>query len=264
VTSKDVLAKLKDLGEFVKSASSTVEAPVARRLRDSFPKADGPSRPNRAGGNNRDAAPRPASPAPAAATAAPSTAAPTPVAPARPVTPVPAVAPELPQTPAAPAARPAQSPAPSSRPGPRPGAPGPARPARTPEPAPAAASRRAAGAGSSSRSGRLLSSSRPVRHSSLPRHSTAVRSCRPSGSLPSPAREPSVSATTRSVSAVAATAANSLPRRGRRVPVATVRPDPAVTGQDPVARVATVRRPTARTAVRARRPATCRRGPIPA
>ncbi|MGH3978576.1 MAG: translation initiation factor IF-2 N-terminal domain-containing protein, partial [Pseudonocardiaceae bacterium] len=37
VTSKEVLSKLKDLGEFVKSASSTVEAPVARKLRDSFP-----------------------------------------------------------------------------------------------------------------------------------------------------------------------------------------------------------------------------------
>ena len=34
VTSKIVLAKLSDMGEFVKSASSTVEAPVARRLRD--------------------------------------------------------------------------------------------------------------------------------------------------------------------------------------------------------------------------------------
>jgi translation initiation factor IF-2 len=41
VTSKEVLAKLKDLGEFVKSASSTVEAPVARRLRDAYPKSDG-------------------------------------------------------------------------------------------------------------------------------------------------------------------------------------------------------------------------------
>ncbi|MFC4856341.1 translation initiation factor IF-2 [Actinophytocola glycyrrhizae] len=41
VTSKDVLAKLKELGEFVKSASSTVEAPVARRLRDAYPKAGG-------------------------------------------------------------------------------------------------------------------------------------------------------------------------------------------------------------------------------
>src|SRR3954463_920561 len=36
VDSKTVLAKLKEQGEFVKSASSTVEAPVARRLRESF------------------------------------------------------------------------------------------------------------------------------------------------------------------------------------------------------------------------------------
>ncbi|MDQ3401987.1 MAG: translation initiation factor IF-2 N-terminal domain-containing protein, partial [Actinomycetota bacterium] len=45
VTSKDVLAKLKDLGEFVKSASSTVEAPVARRLRDAYP-GKGESKPS--------------------------------------------------------------------------------------------------------------------------------------------------------------------------------------------------------------------------
>nr|MCW1960351.1 translation initiation factor IF-2 N-terminal domain-containing protein [Mycobacterium sp.] len=32
VTSKEVLARLSEQGEFVKSASSTVEAPVARRL----------------------------------------------------------------------------------------------------------------------------------------------------------------------------------------------------------------------------------------
>lgn len=36
VTSKEVLARLNEQGEFVKSASSTVEAPVARRLRESF------------------------------------------------------------------------------------------------------------------------------------------------------------------------------------------------------------------------------------
>ncbi|WP_198528547.1 translation initiation factor IF-2 N-terminal domain-containing protein, partial [Mycolicibacterium aurum] len=36
VTSKQVLARLGEQGEFVKSASSTVEAPVARRLRESF------------------------------------------------------------------------------------------------------------------------------------------------------------------------------------------------------------------------------------
>ena len=43
VTSKEVLAKLKEQGEFVKSASSTVEAPVARRLRDAFIARDGKS-----------------------------------------------------------------------------------------------------------------------------------------------------------------------------------------------------------------------------
>ncbi|SEA65692.1 translation initiation factor IF-2 [Bowdeniella nasicola] len=40
VDSKTVLAKLSELGEFVKTASSTVEAPVAKRVRDAFPKKD--------------------------------------------------------------------------------------------------------------------------------------------------------------------------------------------------------------------------------
>jgi len=37
MTSKEVLAKLADLGEYVKSASSTVEAPVIRKLKESLP-----------------------------------------------------------------------------------------------------------------------------------------------------------------------------------------------------------------------------------
>ena len=37
VTSKEVLAKLADLGEYVKSASSTVEAPVIRKLKEAMP-----------------------------------------------------------------------------------------------------------------------------------------------------------------------------------------------------------------------------------
>ena len=37
VPSKDVLAKLTELGEYVKSPSSTVEAPVVRRLHEAFP-----------------------------------------------------------------------------------------------------------------------------------------------------------------------------------------------------------------------------------
>ena len=110
VTSKEVLARLNDQGEFVKSASSTVEAPVARRLRESF----GGSKPaagakgaakvpdksldraldkaiQKVGGNgeatsapakpaDRGAAATPAAPPPAAAAEAPAPAAPAPQA----------------------------------------------------------------------------------------------------------------------------------------------------------------------------------------
>ncbi|WP_132120384.1 translation initiation factor IF-2 [Actinocrispum wychmicini] len=60
VTSKEVLTKLADLGEYVKSASSTVEAPVARRLRDSYPK-QGDARGGKPGGARPG--PRPGPPA---------------------------------------------------------------------------------------------------------------------------------------------------------------------------------------------------------
>ena len=62
VTSKEVLARLGEQGEFVKSASSTVEAPVARRLRESFGGAKAAAAPERP-------APAKASPAPTQATA---------------------------------------------------------------------------------------------------------------------------------------------------------------------------------------------------
>ena len=39
VESKEVLAKLQEMGEFVRSASSTIEPPVARRLIDAMPAA---------------------------------------------------------------------------------------------------------------------------------------------------------------------------------------------------------------------------------
>ena len=45
VDSKTVLATLKEQGEFVKSASSTVEAPVARRLREALGAATGVTTP---------------------------------------------------------------------------------------------------------------------------------------------------------------------------------------------------------------------------
>ncbi|MEU5914382.1 translation initiation factor IF-2 [Micromonospora sp. NPDC047527] len=99
VESKTVLAKLKEMGEFVKSASSTVEAPVARRLRNAFVASTG--------------APAPAAPsAPASAPAStPSpTPSPTPGAPRVSAKPMP------PRRPAAPA------PGPKPK-GPVPGAP---------------------------------------------------------------------------------------------------------------------------------------------
>jgi translation initiation factor IF-2 len=121
VTSKEVLARLSEQGEFVKSASSTVEAPVARRLRESF----GGSKPaqEKTAGNGAAAAkdqgvqaaataPKPAGPKPAPPRA------PEPAAP-------PAPAPEQPQ---------ATAPSPTpTRPGPMPGPrPVPKPAARTP------------------------------------------------------------------------------------------------------------------------------------
>ena len=77
VTSKEVLARLSEQGEFVKSASSTVEAPVARRLRESFGgakpaaekvKADGNGSPAKAAAPKaapeKAPAPKPAAPRP--------------------------------------------------------------------------------------------------------------------------------------------------------------------------------------------------------
>jgi len=124
VTSKEVLARLSDQGEFVKSASSTVEAPVARRLRESFGGAK--PAPEKAAGNGaggakaaiKDAAPAPAKPA-----------APKPVAPSAPTPPAePAPAAEAPELPQAGSTDAPARPGPT--PGPRPAAPKPA--ARTP------------------------------------------------------------------------------------------------------------------------------------
>ena len=76
VTSKEVLARLSEQGEFVKSASSTVEAPVARRLRESFGGAkpaarEGQDRRQRLTGQGRRDKARAAEKAPAAKPAAP-------------------------------------------------------------------------------------------------------------------------------------------------------------------------------------------------
>ncbi|MEV5148950.1 translation initiation factor IF-2 [Streptomyces sp. NPDC052727] len=133
VESKVVMAKLQELGEFVRSASSTIEAPVVRKLTDAF----------QGGGNGksagkpapRKASPRPAAPSPAQA-ARPAAPAPRPAAPKPPTAP----AAEQPAAPSAPSA-PAQAPAPGPRPvpGPKPAPrPAPAAPEFTAPPAPAA------------------------------------------------------------------------------------------------------------------------------
>ncbi|MEV4707614.1 translation initiation factor IF-2 [Actinoplanes sp. NPDC049316] len=113
VDSKTVLAKLKEMGEFVKSASSTVEAPVARRLRGALDAQNGaaPAAP---------AAAAPSAPAPSAPRPNPTTARPQP--PRRPTAP----AAEAPSAPASPA------PSPGSLARPKPPVPG--RPGPTPGP----------------------------------------------------------------------------------------------------------------------------------
>ncbi|MXP22434.1 translation initiation factor IF-2 [Gordonia sp. HNM0687] len=145
VTSKQVLERLKEQGEFVKSASSTVEAPVARRLRESFPKSSGakdggksapkPGGAPKPGANGSGAKPGPARPGPKPGAPAPgptpATAANATPAPAPTPAPTPSPAKQKPAPapkPTAPAAQDTGS-APAARPGPRPGPkPGPRAP----------------------------------------------------------------------------------------------------------------------------------------
>ncbi|MGL4744362.1 MAG: translation initiation factor IF-2, partial [Dermatophilaceae bacterium] len=148
-TSKVVLERLNAMGEYVKSASSTIEAPVVRRYNERFPAAasKGAARPSAPKTSTvaKPSTPRqaaevstptavPAAPAPTAvpaAPAAPTTAVPTPAAPAAPTTvaPIPAARVQSPaaaeEAPAAPAARDGASVAATPRPAPRPGAPRP-------------------------------------------------------------------------------------------------------------------------------------------
>jgi translation initiation factor IF-2 len=124
VESKVVMAKLQDLGEFVRSASSTIEAPVERKLRDALAAegkggASAPARP---------AAPRPTpQPRPAAANGGPRPGpAPKPGPAQRPAVPqTPQFKPEAPVAPAAASAAPSPAPArpvPGPKPAPRPAA----------------------------------------------------------------------------------------------------------------------------------------------
>ncbi|WP_018155628.1 translation initiation factor IF-2 [Demetria terragena] len=155
VKSKELLAHLQEQGEFVKSASSTIEAPVVRKIRENPPatakpaeKAEpsaGPAKPAPAKKSAAKPGPKPgpAAPAEPAAPSAPepeAPAAPEPVteapeAPAAEAKPAPAPAAEAP-TPATPAAadKPTPGPAPT-KPGPAPSKPGPSGGA-APRPAP--------------------------------------------------------------------------------------------------------------------------------
>ena len=115
IDSKLALAKLKDLGEFVKGPSSTIEPPVARKLRNAL-EAEGmkPVPAGEAAPAAKSAAKAPAKAAPAAeAPAAPAAPTPGPAAPKAEEKPAPA--PEAPQAPAA------DVPAPKAAGGARPG-----------------------------------------------------------------------------------------------------------------------------------------------
>ncbi|MGW2424167.1 translation initiation factor IF-2 [Streptomyces sp. NPDC001709] len=129
VESKVVMAKLQELGEFVRSASSTIEAPVVRKLTDAFQGGSGKSAGKPA---PRKAAPKPAAPSPAQAA---RPAAPRPAAPKPPTAPQPA-APSVSEAPSAPAPAPGPRPVPGPKPAPRPA---PAAPEFTAPPAAPAA-----------------------------------------------------------------------------------------------------------------------------
>ncbi|MCV7022392.1 translation initiation factor IF-2 N-terminal domain-containing protein, partial [Mycolicibacterium novocastrense] len=94
VTSKEVLARLSEQGEFVKSASSTVEAPVARRLRESFGGGKKAAEKVKSDGNGSAAASSTAATAAPAKSAAPTEPAKAPAPkPAAPAAEAPSVAP---------------------------------------------------------------------------------------------------------------------------------------------------------------------------
>ncbi|MEV0292840.1 translation initiation factor IF-2 [Nocardia sp. NPDC050710] len=127
VTSKELLAKLKEQGEFVKSASSTVEAPVARRLRESLAAKSAPA------DSKTGARPGPASQArpaakPAAGGPRPGPRTPAPAQPAAPAAAAPAT-PVVASTPAPAPSRPSEGvrPGPVVKPGPVTPAPAPAQ-----------------------------------------------------------------------------------------------------------------------------------------
>ncbi|MEO0024881.1 MAG: hypothetical protein RL196_1322 [Actinomycetota bacterium] len=136
IDTKEALAKLKELGEYVKAGSSTITPPVAKKLREAFPNAK-PAEPKVAPAAKAAPAAEAASPAAPAAAAAEATASPAPASPSKPsakpgakpataaaetVAPAPAAASAAPASPAAPAAPAAAATPGSAAPAPAPAA----------------------------------------------------------------------------------------------------------------------------------------------
>ncbi|WP_270889929.1 translation initiation factor IF-2 [Pedococcus sp. 5OH_020] len=173
--SKTLIAHLNSIGEYVKTASSTIEAPVVRKATETFPEDLKKSPAKKAAATPSPAAPAPApsavqngpatgvrpGPAAPAPAASPAAAAPVAPAPAAPAAPSPAVQ-RSPQAPAAPrpAAAAPSAPAPSA---PAPSAPTPSAPApAAPAPVAPAARQQVQGARDGGQPGpRVPSSPRP-------------------------------------------------------------------------------------------------------
>ncbi|MFJ4922708.1 translation initiation factor IF-2 [Streptomyces sp. NPDC088725] len=132
VESKVVMAKLQELGEFVRSASSTIEAPVVRKLTDALqgPSGNGGKSAAKPGAPRKATPARPSAPSPAASAPTARPGAPKPGAPA----PRPAAA----EAPRSNTPSPSAAPTPGPRPAPAAPAPAPKPAAATPKPAPAA------------------------------------------------------------------------------------------------------------------------------
>ena len=150
ITSKELLGTLKEQGEFVKTASSTIEPPVVKKMRAHYeaqgigkdnteaPTNAAPAKPAAKPGAPKPGAPKPGAPKPAAAkpaAAKPTPAKPTPAKPAaaKPVAPKPAS--PKPATPKPEAVKPAAPKPAAPKPGaPKPGAEGGPTPRSMPKP----------------------------------------------------------------------------------------------------------------------------------
>ncbi|GAB2658058.1 translation initiation factor IF-2 [Kribbella swartbergensis] len=131
VTSKVVLTRLNDMGEFVRSASSTIEAPVVRRLAEEFEKNPPKKRAAKKAAASTSAAPQATAPVAPAEPAKKSA----PAAPAERTAPAAPAAPAAKTEPAEQAEAPAQAAPSPVKPGPRPGPkPGPQPGPRTEKP----------------------------------------------------------------------------------------------------------------------------------